>query len=110
MLTSAPRCSPRSTIVAFSECGANSTSTSSTVAAPEPDSEASNALRRPMMTPTFDWKRTLATFESLRIGRLPTSLPSSTATSVTSMTTPASRRAASPAPISKPSRPPPNSM
>jgi hypothetical protein len=37
------------------------------------------------------------------------SLPSSTRTAVTSMVTPARRRAARPAPTSKPSRPPPNS-
>ena len=47
--------------------------------------------------------------ESPRIGRSATSLPSSTLTAVTSIVTPASRRAARPAPISKPSRPPPNS-
>ena len=48
--------------------------------------------------------------ESPRIGRSATSLPSSTAlTAVTSIVTPAPRRAARPAPISKPSRPPPKS-
>jgi hypothetical protein len=36
-------------------------------------------------------------------------LPSSTLTAVTSIVTPAPRRAARPAPISKPSSPPPNS-
>jgi hypothetical protein len=46
--------------------------------------------------------------ESPRIGRSPTSLPPSTATFVTSIVTPALIRAARPAPISKPSRPPPN--
>ena len=49
---------------------------------------------------------TSTTWESCRIGRSATSLPSSTRTAVTSMVTPASRRAVRPAPISKPSRPP----
>ena len=47
--------------------------------------------------------------ESPRIGRSASSLPSTTLTWVTSMVTPAFRRAARPAPTSKPSRPPPNS-
>jgi hypothetical protein len=52
---------------------------------------------------------TSATWESWRIGRSETSFPSLTLTSVTSIVTPALSRAVSPAPISKPSSPPPNS-
>ena len=40
------------TMRALSEWGANSTSTSSTAAAPSPASRTSKALRRPMITPT----------------------------------------------------------
>jgi len=43
------------------------------------------------------------------MGRSATSLPSWTLTWVTSIVTPAFSRAVSPAPISKPSSPPPNS-
>ena len=46
--------------------------------------------------------------ESWRTGRSATSLPSATLTLVTSIVTPALRRAVRPAPISKPSSPPPN--
>src|SRR3954469_21777716 len=52
MFTPAPRCSPRLRTLAFVEKSESWTSTSSTSASPDPDSSISNALRRPMITPT----------------------------------------------------------
>src|SRR3954447_18065090 len=75
MFTSAPRCSPRWMTLAFVENSESWTSTSSTSASPDPDSSISNALRRPMITPTPPSYATSTTAESWRIGRLATSLP-----------------------------------
>src|ERR1019366_5719912 len=77
-------------------------------AAPAPVSLISNAFRRPMMIPTCERYLISEIAESPRIGRSAISSPPSARTAVTSMATPAPRRAARPAPISKPSRPPPN--
>ena len=62
-----------------------------------------------MMIPGSEAYPTSTIAESWSTGRSATSLPSATLTAVTSIVTPAFRRAVSPAPISKPSRPPPNS-
>ena len=62
-----------------------------------------------MMMPTSERYLISEIAESPRIGRSAISSPPSARTAVTSITTPAPSRAARPAPISKPSRPPPNS-
>src|SRR5205807_4730470 len=54
MSTSAPRCSPRVTIVARVACSESSKLSCSTGASPPPVSFISNALRRPMMMPTSE--------------------------------------------------------
>ncbi len=109
MSTSAPRCSPRSTIFACVDHGEYSTSTSTTSAEPPFDDTISNALIRPMMIPRSPLYLDTEICESWRIGRSATSLPSSARTEMTSIVTPACLRAARPAPISNPSSPPPNS-
>src|SRR6185437_12581094 len=108
MSTSAPRCSPRVTIVAWVACSLSSKLTDSTGAAPAPLSLISKALRRPITIPTPERYLISEMAESPRIGRSAISSPPSARTAVTSIATPAPRRAARPAPISKPSRPPPN--
>ena len=83
--------------------------TSSTVAEAPSLERVSNALRRPMMIPRSERNFFSEIAESPRIGRSTISSPPSARTLVTSIATPAVMRAARPAPISKPSRPPPNS-
>ena len=109
MFTSSPRASPRVTIVAFVDHSDSSASTSATSAEPPSRSVASKAFSRPMMIPGSPTYPTSTIEESCSTGRSATSSPSATFTSVTSIVTPAPSRAVRPAPISNPSRPPPNS-
>ena len=110
MFTSAPRCSPRWTIVGLGRVLLELDVDVDDLGRPSPPvSWTSNALSRPMMMPGSPTYSTSTMAESCRIGRSATSLPSCALTAVTSMVTPAFSRAVRPAPISKPSSPPPNS-